>query len=67
MEIINNVTLHHSQNRLKAHVEFCGRTKEKSLLYSTIEKTFFSTFIRKDPLFTPMNLRLEIGENPREK
>jgi hypothetical protein len=67
MEIINNITLHHPQNRLKAHVEFSGHAKEKPLSYSTIEKTFFSTFIRKDPFFTPMNLRLEIGENPREK
>jgi hypothetical protein len=67
MEIINNVAIHHPQNRLKAHVEFSERAKEKTLSYSTIEKTFFSTFIRKDPLFTPMNLRLKIGENPREK
>jgi hypothetical protein len=66
MEIINNVTIHHPQNRLKAYIEFSGRAKEKPFSYSTIEKTFFSTFIRKDPLFTPMNLRLEIGENPRD-
>src|SRR5205807_2330572 len=26
----------------------------------------FSMFIRKDPLVTPMSLRLEIGENPRD-
>jgi len=58
--------IHHPQNRLKAYVEFSGRAKEKPLSYSTIEKTFFSTFIRKDPLLTPMNLRLEIGENPRD-
>ena len=67
VEIINNVAIHHPQNRLQAHVEFSERAKEKTLSYSTIEKTFFSTFIRKDPLFTPMNLRLKIGENPREK
>jgi hypothetical protein len=58
--------IHHPQNRLKAYVEFSGRAKEKPLSYSTIEKTFFSTFIRKEPLLTPMNLRLEIGENPRD-
>jgi len=58
--------IHHPQNRLKAYVEFSGRAKEKPLSYSTIEKTFFSTFIHKDPLLTPMNLRLEIGENPRD-
>jgi hypothetical protein len=58
--------IHHPQNRLKAYVEFSGRGKEKPLSYSTIEKTFFSTFIYKEPLITPMNLRLEIGENPRD-
>lgn len=57
---------HHPQNRLKAYVEFSGRAKDKPLSYSTIEKTFFSSFIQKEPLLTPMNLRLEIGENPRE-
>ncbi|MCC6442167.1 MAG: HNH endonuclease [Armatimonadetes bacterium] len=57
---------HHPQNRLKAYVEFSGRGKEKPLSYSTIEKTFFSTFIHKEPLLTSMNLRLEIGENPRD-
>ena len=58
--------IHHPENRLKAYVEFSGRGKEKPLSYSTIEKTFFSMFIHKEPLITPMNLRLEIGENPRD-
>ncbi|HAO79354.1 MAG TPA: HNH endonuclease [Verrucomicrobia subdivision 3 bacterium] len=58
--------IHHPKNRLKAYVEFSGRAKEKPLSYSTIEKTFFSFFIHKEPLLTPMNLRLEVGENPRE-
>jgi hypothetical protein len=58
--------IHHPENRLKAYVEFGGRAKDKPLSYSTIEKTFFSFFIRKLPLETPMNARLEIGENPRD-
>ena len=29
MEIINNVTIHHPQNRLKAHVQFCGHAAEE--------------------------------------
>lgn len=57
--------IHHPENRLKAYVEFSGRGREKPLSYSTIEKTLFSLFIRKEPLQTPMNLRLEVGENPR--
>lgn len=58
--------IHHPLNRLKAYVEFGGRGQEKPLSYSTIEKTFFSLFIHKEPLVVPMNYRLEIGENPRD-
>lgn len=58
--------IHHPDNKLKDYVEFSGRSKEKPLSYSTVEKTFFSMFIRKQPLATPMNLKLEVGENPRE-
>lgn len=58
--------IHHPENRLKAYVEFGGRAKEKPLSYSTVEKTFFSMFINKEPLSVPMNFRLEIGENPRD-
>jgi len=57
--------IHHPENRLKAYVEFSGKGKDKPLSYSTVEKTLFSFFIRKEPLQTPMNLRLEIGDNPR--
>lgn len=58
--------IHHPLNRLKAYVEFGGRGQGKPLSYSTIEKTFFSMFIHKEPLAVPMNYRLEIGENPRD-
>lgn len=58
--------IHNPENRLKTYVEFGGRAKDKPLSYSTIEKTIFSMFIHKDPLPTPMDSRLEIGENPRQ-
>jgi hypothetical protein len=58
--------IYHPENRLKDYVEFSGRSKEKPLSYSTIEKTLFYTFIHKDPLPSPINLHLEIGENPRD-
>lgn len=67
--ILDNVrisVIHNPLNKLKAYVEFGGRGKEKPLSYSTIEKTFFSMFIYKEPLAVPMNLKLELGENPRE-
>jgi hypothetical protein len=58
--------IHHPENKLKAYIEFSGRSVEKPLSYSTIEKTFFSMFIRKELLSTSLNHKLEIGENPRQ-
>lgn len=58
--------IHHPNNRLKDFIEFSGREGEKPLSYSTIEKTFFSLFIHKEPLTLPLNWKLEIGENPRQ-
>ena len=40
--------------------------KEKPLSYSTIEKTFYSFFIYQDVLDTPIDYKMDIGENPRE-
>jgi len=67
--IVDNIrvgAIYNPENRLKTYVEFGGRAKEKPISYSTIEKTFFSFFIHQEPLLTPMNFRLEIGENPRD-
>lgn len=53
-------------NKLRDYIEFSGREAEKPLSYSTIEKTAFSLFIRKEPLSTPINQGLEVEENPRQ-
>ena len=54
------------ENKLRDYIEFSGREGEKPLSYSTIEKTAFSLFIRKEPLSTPINQGLEVEENPRQ-
>lgn len=57
---------HHSENQLTSYVEFGGKSTEKPLSYSTIEKTFLSFFIYSDVLGTPLNYRAEDGLNPRQ-
>ncbi len=53
-------------NGLREYIELGGKNPEKPLSYSSIEKTFYSFFICQKPLTTPINYRLEEGENPRE-
>ncbi len=66
LDSIRDWITHNSENKLKDFMDFGGRSKEKPLSYSTIEKTFYSFFIYRDALQTPINYRLEEGENPRE-
>jgi hypothetical protein len=63
---IRAYVIHSADNKLKDYVEFGGRATEKPISYSTIEKTFFTFFINKDPMEVPLSYKLEIGENPRQ-
>jgi hypothetical protein len=58
--------IYNPENKLRDYIEFSGREGYKPLSYSTIEKTFFSLFIRQTPMQIPMNLNIEVGENPRQ-
>lgn len=53
-------------NKLRDYIDFGGRGKERPLSYSTVEKTFYSFFIFQEILETPLSLRMEEGENPRQ-
>ena len=66
LDAIRDWITHNPDNKLKEFIDFGGRAHEKPLSYSTIEKTFYSFFIYNDALHTPINYRLEEGENPRE-
>jgi hypothetical protein len=66
LDSVRDGITHHPENKLKEFIDFGGRGKEKPLSYSTVDKTFYSFFIYRDVLDTPINYRLEEGENPRE-
>jgi hypothetical protein len=66
LDAVRDTITHHPGNKLKDYIDFGGRGKEKPLSYSTIEKTFYSFFIYKNVLGTPLNYQLDEGENPRE-
>ncbi len=53
------------ENKLRQFTELGGRSNTYPISYSTIEKTFYSFFIHQDVLITPINHKLEEGENPR--
>jgi hypothetical protein len=57
---------HRPENQLRPYIDFGGRGTERPLSYSTIEKTFYSFFIFQDALETPLDYRVDEGENPRE-
>lgn len=57
---------YNSENKLRQFTELGGRSNTYPISYSTIDKTFYSFFIQQDVLITPINHKLEEGENPRE-
>ncbi len=66
LDSVRDGITHHPENELKEFVDFGGRGKEKPLSYSTVEKTFYSFFIYQDVLDTPIDHKLDEGENPRQ-
>ncbi len=66
LDAVRDSITHHPENSLIEYVDFGGREQEKPLSYSTIDKTFYSFFIYQEVLETPLEYRMEQGENPRE-
>ena len=66
LDSVRDSITHHTDNKLKEFIDLGGRGKEKPLSYSTVEKTFYSFYIYQEVLETPINYRLEEGDNPRE-
>ena len=54
------------ENKLMDFIDLGGRGRERPLSYSTIEKTFYSFFVYQEVLETPLNYKMEEGENPRD-
>ena len=57
---------HHPNNKLREYIEYGGRTTDRPLSYSTIEKTYFQFFISTDILTAAFNYKIEEGLNQRE-
>jgi len=66
LDAVRDSITHNQDNKLKDFIDFGGRSNEKPISYSTVEKTFYSFFIYQEVLTTPLNYKLEEGENPRE-
>jgi len=66
LDAVRAAITHHPENELTPYVEFGGKSTEKPLSYSTIEKTFLSFFIYSELLDTPLNYKAEDGLNPRQ-
>lgn len=65
LDSVRDSITHNTDNKLKEYMDFGGRAGDKPLSYSTVEKTFYSFFIHQEVLNTPIDYRLEEGENPR--
>jgi hypothetical protein len=53
------------QNALVEFVEWAGKSGERPLSYTTIERSFFRELLYKKALETPIDLGMEEGINPR--
>ena len=61
----NSITTH-PDNRLRDYIEYAGKSADKPLSYSTVEKTFYQFFINNEALTAPFNHKAEEGTNPRQ-
>jgi hypothetical protein len=66
LDALRNSVTSDPQNKLMDFIDLGGRGNERPLSYSTIEKTFYSFFVYQEVLETPINYRMEEGENPRD-
>ena len=66
IDAVRAAITHHPDNELIQFVEFGGKSTERPLSYSTIEKTFLSFFVYPNLLGTPLDHRVDDGENPRD-
>ena len=66
LDALRNGVTSDPENKLREFIDLGGRGNERPLSYSTIEKTFYSFFVYQEVLETPINYRMEEGENPRD-
>jgi len=56
---------YHKDNKLREFVEWAGKTADRPLAYTSVERTFFAEFVYKGALSTPIDEGMERGDNPR--
>lgn len=66
MDSARDSITHNKDNRLMEFVEWSGKSADRPLSYSAISRTFFSQFLYLRALDTPVDDRMEQGENPRQ-
>lgn len=66
IDSIKNYITMSDENKLREYIDMAGRSTDKPLSYSTVEKTFYSFFISNEPLETNLDHKLEEGKNPRD-
>lgn len=66
LDNVRNSITHNTDNKLRDFIEFSGKGGSKPFSYSSIEKTFYSFFINQEMLETRWDLKMDVGENPRE-
>lgn len=65
LDAVRNAITHDGDNRVMEFVELAGKSADRPLSYSAIEKTFFSIFLYLKPLSTPLDYLDDEGKNPR--
>lgn len=64
---IKNQITHSPENKLRTYIDFEGRAKELPISYSAFDKTFLTILLNGSKILTtPINYRIDEGENPRE-
>lgn len=56
---------YHKENKLREFVEWSGKSADRPISYTTIERTFLAAFLGKSALDTSIDYGMETGENPR--
>jgi hypothetical protein len=65
IDAVRDSITHNKDDGLMEFIEWAGKTADRPLAYSTIERTFFSEFIYKKALDARIDEGMERGENAR--
>ena len=64
VDAVRDEVSHHPENRLRPFIDFGGKSRERPLSYSTIDKTFYSLLYLPARAHHPIGPRVGIGRKP---